>query len=119
MPLAGLEGRADSPAVSLSHGERRLVGIVRTLAARPGFILLDEPAAGLNERDGDRLIEFIREAQADMGSGILLVEHDMRLLMGFSERVHVLDFGRTIRVGTPAEVSQDAEVINAYLGSPA
>ncbi|HET6447711.1 MAG TPA: ATP-binding cassette domain-containing protein [Conexibacter sp.] len=116
LALVGLEDRADTPAAALSCGAQRQASIARAVAMRPRFLLLDEPAAGLNEDEGRELVTTI-EKLCESGVGVLLVEHDMEVAMGVSHRVHVLDSGRTICEGSPAEVQADATVIAAYLGA--
>ena len=100
----------------LTHGAQRRLELARAFAMSPDYLLLDEPAAGLTERESDSLMDVIRAFQASSGAGVLLIEHDMRVIMGLCDRIQVLDFGRTITVGQPAEVRADAEVIAAYLG---
>jgi branched-chain amino acid transport system ATP-binding protein/branched-chain amino acid transport system permease protein len=104
------------PAGDLPHVDRRLVEIARALAMRPRVLLLDEPAAGLMSSDKDALSGLLRRI-ADAGIAVILVEHDMRLVMGISDRVVVLDAGRPIAAGTPNEVRHDAKVLAAYLGA--
>lgn len=115
----GLDARAAKRASSLPHGEERRVGIARALATRPAFVLLDEPAAGLNESESDDLLRALAEIPAQYECGLMVIEHDMRLIMRLCERIQVIDYGRTLTVGTPAEVRADADVIAAYLGSSA
>ena len=112
----GLADHALEPAGALSHGDARRVGLLRALATRPTFMLLDEPAAGLNESETDELVATIADIRDDLGCGVLVIEHDMRVIMGLSERLQVLDHGRTIAVGTPQAVRTDPAVIRAYLG---
>lgn len=106
----------DQPSARLPHGEKRLVEIARSLALRPKVLLLDEPAAGLSATDKGRLAEVLR-AIADLGVAVILVEHDMALVMGISDRVVVLDAGRPIAAGTPDKVRFDPAVREAYLGT--
>jgi ABC-type branched-subunit amino acid transport system ATPase component len=113
----GLSHRADAPASSLPLGEERLLGIARALATAPRWLLLDEPAAGLNEEEGDRLFESLLAVRQREGCGLLVIEHDMRLIMRLCERIQVLESGRTISVGTPEETRTDERVLQAYLGS--
>ena len=103
-------------AGDLPHVDRRLVEIARALAMRPRVLLLDEPAAGLMSSDKDSLSGLLRRI-ADAGIAVILVEHDMRLVMGISDHVVVLDAGRPIAAGTPNEVRHDAKVLAAYLGA--
>ena len=112
----GLSGRATQPAVSLPPAEQRLLGVARALATRPRYLLLDEPAAGLNEAEGEDLIAILRGVLASFGCGILLIEHEMSVVMSLCPRVQVLDDGVTLRIGTPGEIQADPSVIDAYLG---
>jgi branched-chain amino acid transport system ATP-binding protein len=112
-----LEGHADRPASDLPHGAERRVGIVRALASQPKFLLLDEPAAGLNEAESDELVRTLVLARDDFRCGLMVIEHDMRVIMQLCERVHVLDYGHTISIGAPAEVRRDPAVLRAYLGT--
>jgi branched-chain amino acid transport system permease protein len=109
--------RAALPAGSLPPGGQRLLGIARALAIGPRYLLLDEPAAGLNEAECEELVEILRGVLADFGCGILLIEHDMSIVMRLCSRVQVLDDGMTIRIGTPDEVQADPAVVESYLGS--
>jgi branched-chain amino acid transport system ATP-binding protein len=112
----GLAERAHAPGSGLPHGQERRLGIVRALAARPRYLLLDEPAAGLNEAEGDELVEALARIRDDFGCALLVIEHDMRVIMRLCERLQVLDYGKTIAIGTPAEVRADPAVLTAYLG---
>lgn len=116
MARFGLVAEADRPASSLPHGRGRRVTILRSLAAAPRFLLLDEPAAGLNEAESDDLLALIRDIRDDLGCGLLVIEHDMRLIMRLCDRIHVLDYGKTIASGPPGVIRCDPAVVLAYLG---
>jgi len=113
----GLLEQAELRAGSLPPGNQRLLGIARALAIQPRYLLLDEPAAGLNEVESEQLVAILRSALADFGCGILLIEHDMNIVMPLCSRVQVLDDGMTLRIGTPEEVQADPAVVESYLGS--
>ena len=114
----GLADELDLHPDELSHGRRRLVAIARTIAASPSVLLLDEPAAGLSTAESAELGRAIRRLASELGLAVLLIEHDVGLVLSTCDRVAVLDFGRLIALGTPAEVAADQAVITAYLGEP-
>lgn len=115
----GLSEWGDKLGGEVPFGHQRRLEIARALAMKPKFLLLDEPAAGLNEEESDELLEQLRGIPASKHVGLLVVEHDMRLMMNLCARLHVLNYGKTIAEGTPAEVRSNHEVVTAYLGSTA
>ena len=112
----GLGPKADLIAGTLPYGDERRIGIARALATEPRYLLLDEPAAGSNEDEIGELVATIARIRTDFGCGVLVVEHNMALIMTLCERIHVIDGGRTIAIGTPLEVQRDPAVRRAYLG---
>ena len=115
LAFMGLQKRADELAANLSYGDQRRLEIARAMATEPKLICLDEPAAGFNPAEKAQLMDLIKRVR-DQGYTVLLIEHDMKLVMGVTDRIVVLEFGRKIAEGTPAEIRDNPAVIAAYLG---
>jgi branched-chain amino acid transport system permease protein len=111
-----LDRYADSIATTLPYGLQRRVEIARAIAARPSFVLLDEPAAGMNESESDDLLATLLSLREALGFGALLIDHDLRLIMRATDRIYVLNEGKLLATGTPEEVRNNKEVIRAYIG---
>ncbi len=114
--LLGLSAAAETAAASLAHGDERRLGVARALATEPRFVLMDEPAAGLPEGEVPEFAAVVRSVRDEHGAGVLLIDHNMALVMEVCDRVQVLDQGRTIAEGTPAEIRANLDVAAAYLG---
>jgi branched-chain amino acid transport system ATP-binding protein len=117
--LLHLRDRAEAPAAALAHGDERRLGVARALATEPAFVLMDEPAAGLPEAEVPEFAAVVRSVRDDHDAGVLLIDHNMALIMEVCDRIQVLDQGRTLAEGSPADVRRNIDVAAAYLGDTA
>ena len=116
LDFVGLSGREEVVSTNLPYGDQRLLEVARALGSRPLLLLLDEPAAGMNPSETDRMMDLVHRLRDEKGITVFLIEHDMKVVMSISESVAVLDYGEKIAEGTPEEVRSNARVIEAYLG---
>jgi branched-chain amino acid transport system ATP-binding protein len=119
LEIFDLTEHEDDLAGTLAYGEQRRVEAARSSIRRPHVLLLDEPAAGMNEQESDRLVEIITRVRDELGCAMIVIDHDLRLILRLSNRVHVLNEGRTIADGDPQSIATDRQVVEAYLGTRA
>ena len=119
LEFSGLRRKDHEIGRNLSYGDQRRLEVARALATQPKLLLLDEPTAGMNPQETAEFTDFVARLRTDLDLAVLLIEHDMRVVMGVSDRVTVLDYGEKIAEGTPSEIQKNERVIEAYLGSAA